>query len=649
MSLVKQLWMATVVMALLSLAGSFAISAYTACNYFEEQLRLKNIDSANSLALILSQVKKEPALLEVLISSQFDTGHYQRIELVDPRGKPLVRKIRKEPENRRIPAWFRRVVSLKVEPGIAQIQDNWKQFGTLYVESVRSFAQTALWKTSLRLLGLFSALAIMVGLIGTVLVRMITRPLDKVVAQAEAFAQRRFIVSKVPRTLEFAKVVQAMNMLADRLRSTLEAEGRRLEELRKKARTDQITGLDNRDHFMAVLHGILDDDDRSRVHALFILRLPDLQGINAKLGHLDTDVLLRRLGRLLIGIGKVWRAADREVHLARLNGSDFALVVEDIAEIGNLAADLEDRLATFIQSCDPRLHLVLPLAGGTFRPGEDISTVLSRVDSLLAAAEQRYESKCITALESSVQAPLFTRTCQWREALEEALKVGQVCCQYFPVLNMKHELMHEEAMMRVILDGKRYSAASILPWAKRVGVLPLMDLEVVKRVMVELAKHPSRRITINLAIDTLKSSEAVLQLEKVLAESPAETKRLGIEVAERPALAHLSLFLNFCKTISPSGCILGLDRAGSGFPSAAKLQEVGLDYLKIDRTLVHDLPRNVENQNFLRGMAILAHSIGIRIIAEGVELQDQVETLMELGIDGITGKLASFKVQIAHE
>ncbi len=90
MSLIKQLWLAIALVMLVAFAGSFLVSSLSAKAYLEEQLLLKNLDNATSLASTLSQMPKDEVTIELLISAQFDTGHYESIRLVDPSGKILV-------------------------------------------------------------------------------------------------------------------------------------------------------------------------------------------------------------------------------------------------------------------------------------------------------------------------------------------------------------------------------------------------------------------------------------------------------------------------------------------------------------------------------------------------------------------------------
>src|SRR4030066_1083652 len=93
MSLTKQLWLAVAAIMTIAFGISFLVSAWSAKNYLEDQLRLKNIDNANSLALSMSQIEKDPVLIELLLSAQFDIGHYKQIKLTSPTGKVMIERV----------------------------------------------------------------------------------------------------------------------------------------------------------------------------------------------------------------------------------------------------------------------------------------------------------------------------------------------------------------------------------------------------------------------------------------------------------------------------------------------------------------------------------------------------------------------------
>jgi hypothetical protein len=219
MSLVKQLWIAIAVIMVLAFGGSFVVSTLSAQNYLAQQLYLKNLDNATSLAISMSQVADDPVTLELLLSAQFDSGHYQFIRLTDPLGKVLLDR-----SNPAVPAgapeWFQRLIPLQAPPGVAEVQDGWRQFGTLSLQSHSRFAYEALWQGTLRLLYWFVAGAALAGLFGSLILKAIIHPLRDVVEQAQAIGARRFISIPVPRTLELRSVVSGLKTCAGRMNTT---------------------------------------------------------------------------------------------------------------------------------------------------------------------------------------------------------------------------------------------------------------------------------------------------------------------------------------------------------------------------------------------------------------------------------------------
>src|SRR6478752_1961568 len=185
MSLIKQLWIGIIVMLLIAIGGSFAISIMSAKQYLEEQLRIKNIDNATSLALSMSQMEKDQVTFELLISAQFDTGHYEYITLTDPQKNILIERKFTSNNNgtdaHHAPEWFTHLVNFDAEPGVAQVQDGWQQYGTLTVKSQSNYAWQALWNSTAQLLSWFVIASLLSGLIGTVILKFISSPLDVVI------------------------------------------------------------------------------------------------------------------------------------------------------------------------------------------------------------------------------------------------------------------------------------------------------------------------------------------------------------------------------------------------------------------------------------------------------------------------------------
>ena len=145
MSLIRQVWLLLSVTLLLAFAGAIGVSVHSARHYLQAQLVVKNNDTAQALALTLSQQKGNAELEELAISSQFDTGYYERIRLIGTDGKTVVEK-QAEPHAQKAPAWFVALLGLAPAEGVAQVSDGWRQIGRLEVRSQSAFADDELWQ-----------------------------------------------------------------------------------------------------------------------------------------------------------------------------------------------------------------------------------------------------------------------------------------------------------------------------------------------------------------------------------------------------------------------------------------------------------------------------------------------------------------------
>lgn len=634
MTLTRQLWILILVIIVLAFIGSFIVSGFSARNYYTEQLTVKNIDNAASLALSLSQMDKDPVTLELMIAAQFDTGHYERIELVDPDGQTI--KLRQHADiEAEVPAWFARTMDLDIPPGVAQVQDGWHQFGTLYIESQSAYALAALWRVFYRSLAWFLSIAVVCGLLGSLVLRSISRPLQAVVAQAEALGERRFFTSKEPRTLEFMRVVRAMNALTRRVRAMLEAEARRLDEVRRQSQLDPATGVANREQFFRDLNARLSLHDQSVQDGLVLVRITGLQALNVKLDHAGTDDWIRELLKRLQVALEQSSDCYSGYRIGRLNGSDFALLLHDVHSLTELAESLWEAVQEFVAQRGMESEYPVAMAGSYYHPGDERARLVALIDELLAKAEQAPVQRLQIA-GANQKAPLFQDAADWRAALERALDEQAISHACYPVLTREGLVLHEEAMLRLRIGDKAVNAGAVIGWARRLGFLPKLDLEVLDSVLRSLAADSSRKIAVNVSVETLRDAASFLELIKRVQAQPRDVAcRLSLEFNEQVALQHPSLLVSLSAAVKGPGVMIGLQSAGRNIQAITGLEKLGLDYMKVDSSLIQHQTGDV--QNLLRGLCKLGHSLGLTMIAEGVlENVDQAE-LGSMGFDAFTG------------
>lgn len=632
MTLTKQLWLSVLAIMTLAFGISFLVSAWSAKNYLEDHLRLKNLDNANSLALSMSQMEKDPVLIELLLSAQFDIGHYQSIRLIAPNGETLMERV-SDVGNEPVPPWFVRLIALETEPGIAQVQDGWKQYGTLRVESHTRFAYQALWDGNLRLLAWFLAGALVIGLLGTLILRAITRPLKGVVGQAEAIGQRRFISIEEPRTREFRSVVRAMNTLSGRVRGMLEEESARLEQLRREAQHDALTGLLNREHFLKLTQSALEDENAPPSGVLVIVRLPELVNMNKALGREATDTLLKRVADALHEC-----CPEAPCMIGRLNGADFALLGPDEESADDLARRISARVLLSIN--DPSADTGYPVWVGaaTYRHGDPISQVLSRADMALRRAEEEGGHAVDTGARDIEWKPAASLLAAWNNLIDTALNLRRIQFATYPVLDAQGRLVHYEApaRMQVIQSSLWTPAQEFMPWASRLGLTERIDEAVFDHAIAWLEDNAGP-LCVNVSAQSVCDPVLTTRYFQALRRNPRAAARLWFDIPEFVAYRHGREFRVFCETLKPLGCRVGLEHVGNQICHIGELHDVGLDYLKIDRAIIRDIHQSPGNQTFLRGLCGIAHTMGVMAIAEGVTDQQEAACLKELGFDGMTG------------
>ncbi|PLW81591.1 GGDEF domain-containing protein [Kineobactrum sediminis] len=632
MSLFKQLWLAIIFLLVLVFGGSFVVSSLSAKSYLEQQLYLKNMDNAAALALSLTQQETDPVMLELILSAQFDTGHYELIELRDPEGNIVVSRS-DTGKTEEAPGWFVRLLPITVEPGFASVQSGWQQVGTLTLRSHSRFAYKELWESTQLLALVFFLAMIIAGLLGRYLLRIILRPLDGVIEQAEAIGERRFITIPEPYTTEFKRVVSAMNALSERSRSILRQEASRLEKWQRDAHLDKVTGLLNREPFMQGLATTLENDDINATGTLALIRLGGLADLNRTYGRKAVDRLLADTGAALnriVSQHSRWAAS-------RLNGSDFALLAPRSIDAGSVARDAQNTLLTVIENRSMEHAVALRCAATVFAPGDTVGNLMTRLDGGLASAENADTSEVRIVYAGDVQVtPVREKMQYWQTIFEQALSKQAFSLASYPVMDINRGILHYEAPVRLHWEGEQFAAGTFLPWINRLELSGELDRRVVDMALQKIAVN-GQPLAVNLSVGALVEPSFLHWLGDRLGANGDIAGKLWLEVPESVAFRQLQSFKKLCVRAKAFHCKIGIEHMGHQIGALGQLHDVGLDFLKVDASFIRDIDTNPANQTLMRTLCTVGHSIGLTVIAEGVQSSAEWQELLELGIDGATG------------
>lgn len=633
MSMYRQLWLSILASMLIALFASLFASLINARGYLEAQLSMKNQDNATTLALALSQGETDADDVVLAVTALFNSGHYELIQVIDPNGKLLVEKVHTGTELG-APGWFVNLLPLTASPGQAEISSGWKQLGTVTLMSRSGFAYKSLWDTARVMTAAILGAGLLGGILVTLVLGRLRKPMRAVIDQARAINEHRFVSIPEPDVPELRELASAMNDSVGQLKARFEEDAKMYEGLRRVANFDLMTGLANRTFFLSSLEHALETDE-SLFGALAIVRVGHLNRINRQQGRAAADELLARVGRAVSEV--TTRCAG--TFAGRLNGADFALLLPAGCDQREPMEDLLDELLRAAEPISGPDTLAV-IGFGNFSQGDNPTHLLARIDAAVATAELSGTSCAIEAL-SQEAAELPETADQWRSALRHAL-------QHKDDLKLVHHALrlngdsapHRECPLRVRLDegGNWLTASRFLPQAERLGLVQELDLATLSLALAELDSNAQLGgLWVNLSARTMADPEFQRQMLHLFEDHPESRTRLWLEIPETGGLRRLAALRSLARQLKPLGVRIGLEHYGHHFNQIGLLYDLGLDFLKIDCGFIHDIDKNPGNQAFLSGLCDIAHRIGIQVIAEGVEDAQEIDMLMALGFDGVTG------------
>ena len=426
-------------------------------------------------------------------------------------------------------------------------------------------------------------------------------------------------------------------VVTDRTRG-LEAANRQLRHL---ASHDSLTGLPNRllldDR---ITQAIAQASRQAHEFAVAVLDLDRFKLINDSLGHRAGDELLCAVaGRL--------KGAIRTVDcIARLGGDEFVIIF-DGPMMRAEALQMGDRL---LKVMEPPMRLlgidvhISPSIGIAFYPrdGATIDTLLAHADAAMYYAKQRgrNNAECYTESMGSVT----QERVKLESELHEALRSGQFELHYQPKVDTATGRINSaEALIRWRHPQRGLvPPAEFIPIAEECGLLDAIGewvlFEACRQGRIWQQHGPcAMRIAVNLAPSQFRLVDLVGQIRRALDASGLDPTLLEIELTETAVMSDAEESVHILEAISRMGVLVSVDDFGTGYSSMSYLRRFPIDKLKIDRCFVEQMTARREDASIVGAIISLAHSLGLKVIAEGVETPDQLHLLARLGCDQYQG------------
>ena len=640
MSLFKQLLIAICLFLVVAFTGSFMVSLESSRTQYVNQLRSHAQDAATALALSLTPNIDDPAMVELLVSSIFDSGYYASIRVVDLKTDQTIVERTGTPAVNNVPDWFVKMIGLEPAGGDALVSRGWEQAARVEVVSHPMFAVAKLWQSALGSLGWLLICGAVSAVLGALLLRRQLKPLDYMVQQSHAIARREFLsLPQLPRTPELRRVVQAMNQMVEKLKALFQEQAERSEKLRVESYQDNLTGLANRRYFEMQLNARVSNPEQASSGYLLLLRVKDLAGLNQRLGGQRTDELLKAVGQQLSR--ECAKYPETQNLVTRIRGGEFAVLAPGLVreEALQLAQNLETALASLHATGATDVASVASIGLAPFAHGDSPQAVISLGDQALAQAEGQGEQSW-ACLDHSAVASVGDDHHAWHTLLDQALTQRRFQLYFQPVVASQDAtlVLHYKVLSRLVDDqGQTIPAGRFLPWLERFGWTARLDRLMLETVLGQMAGH-EESLALNLSSATLADPQALNKVFEILRQHSNLGPRLTLEIGEEQ-LPEQAVLEQLTRRLRELGFSLSLQRFGGRFSMIGNLARLGLAYLKIDGSYIRAIDQESDKRLFIEAIQRAAHSIDLPLIAERVETEGELSVIREMGLYGVQGQL----------
>ncbi len=437
------------------------------------------------------------------------------------------------------------------------------------------------------------------------------------------------------------------------------------EKIHRLAFYDPLTELPNRRLLMVHLqHALLASARSGRIGALLFIDLDNFKLLNDTLGHDKGDELLRLAAARL-------RGALRESDMvARLGGDEFVVMLEDLGASPKAAALQAELIGKKLLELCNRPY---PLQSGQYRSTASVGVALfdppaTGVDEILKHADlAMYHAKAMGRNTLRFFDCSMQRVVEQRMALEEdlhdGLDRGEMVLHFQQQVDASGQIVGAEALVRwrhprrgLILPGE------FIPLAEQTGLILKLGKWVLRAACTTLrqwALHPRLarlQLSVNVSARQLFEPDFVAQTLALVAETGANPRRLALELTESVFAEDAATTIARMATLRQQGINFALDDFGIGYSSLSYLQKMPLDHLKIDKCFVADVPTSSHGATIVRIIITLAEKLGLTVVAEGVETEEQKNFLSDNGCTNYQGYLfgrpvpqADFEAQVLGE
>jgi diguanylate cyclase (GGDEF)-like protein len=439
-----------------------------------------------------------------------------------------------------------------------------------------------------------------------------------------------------------ARLAQSLQTANEQLQSANE-------QLQRQAFLDALTGLPNRtlfeDRLMravarlehAEARGLGREREQERLAVLFV----DLDGfkpVNDSLGHVTGDEVLRQAGQRM-------RQTARQLDtVARIGGDEFVLLMEHVACVADavaLALRAVEALSQPYEAGGRQIEISASVGIVVYPDQGDRAKLLAQADAAMYAAK-RAGGGTYALFEPHMSIDALEQL-HLQGELRRAVHRGELVLHYQPKVDGRRGRINGvEALVRWNHPRRGLLApVAFIPLAERFGLINEIGNWVIDEVCRQIAAWADEgvrmRVAVNLSVHQLRQEDLVARVRQALDRHAVDASQLLCEITESVAMEDVKTTQRAFEGLAGLGVFLSIDDFGTGYSSLSYLRQLPARQIKIDRSFVNDLAASADARAVVDAVIKLAHALGLRVVAEGVETEAQRDILLQLGCDELQG------------
>ena len=432
--------------------------------------------------------------------------------------------------------------------------------------------------------------------------------------------------------IDLPEIQQHLTELKDLIASRLSATTL----LEKNAYIEPVTKLENRNRFIQFFENA---DSRSDFGVLSITRCSELQTINQVHGYHEGDTYIRAVADIMKQATSPYKGAQ----VFRLNSSDFATLIPNVTlkSAENFANDITGRFNEYQQKSD------LDSVGYTglvyFDKNKPLGELLALADTGISIAQTQQVNAWFAQTDDSIleNSSASYGNQNWRQEIDSVIENQRINLLVQPIKpSSPNSRAYAEILARFLNSGEdTLPTASFFAMAEKLDKIVAVDRMIIEAAIKEIADKNMQNhfFGINISARSITDGHFLIWLERRLLRDATIASKLVFEITEFGLQQNIKASKSFIDMIHRVGSRITVERFGVGLTSFKFFRDLKPDFIKMDSTYTRDIDEDKNNQYFLRLMVDLAHRLGINVLAESVESQEEKFMLEKLCVDGCQG------------